>query len=857
MDTVFDICGVLFSVHPNTNIILPQRSIVPLTLRHPPPSTMTEVSTEEHPMVAVPTAVRIVITEVCRLLHAQRGASSYVETIAVQASDPNVWKQLYGRILEQDVVMSPPGYPPYTASIMDGYAFAIDDIASTLDGLPSHSTWTHVVRDKIYAGAHVKQTTNESYLSDSIHNDDEDDIQSTTSSKMQFHDYSHLPAAYYVTTGAMLPDHCDCVVPVEDVRVQVMEENAGSSATLISIPSAARVRNKWIRAPGCDIPAGTLLLQRKTRLDSVAIGLLLQSGIASVQVRRKVTVGVLSTGSELRMSSSSSSSHDPAHAPPGTIPDINRPVLLSLLHSYAHLNVLDLQIVRDDDPVEDMLRVVTSAIKQCDVVLSTGGISKGETDFVESLLMQKLPSAWQMTGHPQLHFGRLHMKPGKPTTFITLPKEDQGTCFWFALPGNPVSAYVCSHLLVWPCVHLLAHGPRDASFEDNTNPEKDDDDLWIQAMVSQALVHTEIERVELTQDVKLDVERPEYHRVRFIPSSSPDHATIRQVKSTGVQQSSRFLSLQHAEGLVLLPQGTKEKPMAKAGEQYLLLRLDGGNMTTPVHLSHHLRVEELSPVPAPPLPLEESVKEVAPLVPPTPVSQKEPLSIGIIQLSPAIENGFQFQAVVMQDDIVEDTAVMAERIEQEFIRRVEVAMTGSKSGPVQVVASQIYTGPVDRFYATLIHGMIPDAPEPGVDVWVVIAKGNFQKHRGAYHHHMMLAHQLRKNLSKVATSMALQARRGAAKQDPIVGALFEIVIGYVDIAKPNSANDTVSSSPTEESNGSLLILLPEEGLDLGLQNVRGLLKHAVRVARGTNTGNPSALKASNNSDDVEQASRIQ
>jgi molybdenum cofactor synthesis domain-containing protein len=813
---------------------------------------MTDASDDEHPMMAVPTAVRIVVAETCRLLHQRR--ESFFETLSVNATDPNLWQQLYGRILEQDIVMSPPGYPPYTASIMDGYAFAIDE--SPAVGEQNDSPWTHVVRDKIYAGALAKEMTNTSVLSESIHDDDEDDIQSTTSSKMQFNDYSHLPAAYYVTTGAMLPDHCNCVVPVEEVRVQPMEENAGSSTTLISIPASARVRNKWIRAPGSDIPSGTPLLQRKTRLDPVSIGLLLQSGITSVQVRRKITIGILSTGSELRMSSSTSSAYnDVASAPLGTIPDINRPVLLSLFHSQAHLNVLDLQIVRDDDPIEDMLRIVTSAIEQCDIVISTGGISKGETDFVESLLMHKVPSALQMTEKPRLYFGRLHMKPGKPTTFITIPKPSplQGTCFWFALPGNPVSAYVCSHLLVWPCAHSLAHGvPLSEGSE-----KEDDDDQMIRRMADQALVHTEVEHVELTQDVKLDVERPEYHRIRFLPSSSPEHAAIPQVESTGVQQSSRFLSLQHAEGLVLLPQGSKEKPMAMAGEQYLLLRLDGGNMTTPVHLSHHLRVKAGFPVPPEQVPpIDVSVKKADPPVKPALISQKEPFRIGIIQVSPAIENGFQFHAVAVDDDDAEDAAT-AEQIEQEFIRRVEGAMNGSKSGPVHVVASQIYTGPVDRFYATLIHGMIPDAPEPGVDLWVVIAKGNFQKHRGAYHHHMMLAHQLRKNLSKVATSMALQARRGAAKQDPIVGALFEIVIGYVDIATPRSANGTVNSNPAEESNGSLLILLPEEGLDLGLQNVRGLLKHAVRVARGTNTGHPSASKALTSSDSVEEASPVQ
>ena len=117
-------------------------------------------------------------------------------------------------------------------------------------------------------------------------------------------------------------------------------------------------------------------------------------------------------------------------------------------------------------------------IDQCDIILSTGGISLGETDFIENIIMNHLSTK------SQLHFGRLHMKPGKPTTFFTIPKasnendnnskNNQRCCLWFAMPGNPVSNYVCTHLLVLPALHLLIHGiPKDCPVRESINTSID------------------------------------------------------------------------------------------------------------------------------------------------------------------------------------------------------------------------------------------------------------------------------------------------------------------------------------------------------------------------------------------------
>ena len=340
--------------------------------------------------------------------------------------------------------------------------------------------WTHVVKDFIYAGdtnrsdsmtrqplealkSDVKGQYNDSVnesINDSTYvengddgDDDDNDIQSTTSSQLNFtdihkcndnhHDYvkSELLHAYYVTTGAMIPEGCNAVIPIENVIVN-------DDTTFIRIlPSAMSElpKNKWIRQPGSDIASDTVLVPKDTILDAIAIGLIYQSGVVSVNVRRKIQIGILSTGSELyvpipttggnqldddhtlNLSLPSNCVHDWwSHIQakcPGTIPDINRPMMLSFFTSTIHdtyrhnINVIDLGIIRDDNTIEDTTKDFKGAIEKCDIVISSAGINLGETDFIENIIMNHLPTTCK------LHFGRLHMKPGKPTSFFTIPKD--------------------------------------------------------------------------------------------------------------------------------------------------------------------------------------------------------------------------------------------------------------------------------------------------------------------------------------------------------------------------------------------------------------------------------------------------
>jgi gephyrin len=164
----------------------------------------------------------------------------------------------------------------------------------------------------------------------------------------------------------------------------------------------------------------------------------------------------------------------------------------------------------------------------CDVVVSSGGVSMGEADLVKPLLAEL----------GTIHFGRLNMKPGKPTTFATLSDSTLGDrkCLFFALPGNPASCLVCKNLLVDPALKCMSGMPINLC-----SPPK-------------LIVTLETEE---GNKLILDSERPEYHRAFVRASPSTDgQSTILLARSTGSQRSSRLLSMQSANALLCLPQAS-------------------------------------------------------------------------------------------------------------------------------------------------------------------------------------------------------------------------------------------------------------------------------------------------------------
>eukprot|EP00977_Amphora_coffeiformis_P003334 scaffold620_cov169-Amphora_coffeaeformis.AAC.4 len=685
-------------------------------------------TTDVHPMVAVPEAIRTVLVETARRLVDEnpRETTTAVSSSTIGTSESS--SLLLDQVLAKDVLMKEPGYPPYRASIMDGYCirseetFPLDSFAET-----TAPTATHRVVDKIFAGDGRKNNNNV--------------VVAATTTEEE----TRLPSAYYVTTGAMVPDFFDCVVPIEDVVTIAGngKQQQDDSPKTIAICKLPTTMGKWIRPVGCDISPGSVVLPAGHVIDPVSLGLLKQSGVATVEIRPKVAVGVLSTGNELVVDGTWDLTTDGAMQ--GKIPDVNRPILCNLLQELGNCQVHDMGTCRDDDPVA-MANVIRKALEICEVIVTTGGISMGESDIVEQVLVQELGGT--------LHFGRIHMKPGKPSTFVTIPRaatnlSSSSTRFVFALPGNPVSGVVCAHLLVRPCLQLLYEGIDEYSTDIHRDSSTEE---TIRRIVKSASLDPPEVLAQLAHDIPLDTERPEYHRVmlKFDATRNSWIAT-----STGVQRSSRLMSLRDANALLALPQATPHKAKALAGEHFpaLLLKTD--------------------------------------LVPKIIVSQSQHL------------NQQPIPKILFRVNIVQLGGFIAEKVEE----RVKHALSGSKSGSIMINSTRMFEGKPEDLYNFLVK-----SDGQAADFYIIV--GSSQK--GSFASNTAASTCLRSRLSKVADAIALQLRLGAAAESP-TAALFETVVGLI-----------------EREPKSLLAFIPPEGLDGGLSSVRGILKHALEVARGTN-----------------------
>lgn len=316
-----------------------------------------------------------------------------------------------------------------------------------------------------------------------------------------------------VTTGGIVPEGANAVIMVEDTKLIESSED-GKEELKVEILVSAK-ENENIRSIGSDCPVGEIVGRKGQRVGA-ELGTLASVGVRHVKVYRKPRVGVLSSGNEVL---------DHIHTDslkPGQIRDTNRITLLAAVNASG-FEAVDLGIV--DDNVDEIVEQLEEAIAKCDVLITTGGVSMGEADFMKPVLEQKLGAT--------IHFGRVLMKPGKPTTFATIPQGKRPSKLIFALPGNPVSATVAFHLFVLPALRRMA-GWEHA--ENQSIP------------------------VKIVDDIALDG-RPEFHRVHV----KFDDKNGLIAESTGNQMSSRMLSMVEANGLLQLPMRTPELPLLKKG----------------------------------------------------------------------------------------------------------------------------------------------------------------------------------------------------------------------------------------------------------------------------------------------------
>lgn len=233
-----------------------------------------------------------------------------------------------------------------------------------------------------------------------------------------------------IMTGAKIPGNCNCVV---------MQENVIREGDSITLTKPARNGDN-IRRAGNDVAAGSLVLAAGRRLGPVEIGMLASVGTANVRVRRKIKVAVFSTGDELTPLGHSLEE--------GQIYDSNRYLLVAALQQLG-VAIHDYGALSDDPDLIE--RAFLRAAKDCDAVISSGGVSVGEADFTRDILLK----------HGDIEFYKLAVKPGKPFAFGSIyaslqDREKQQGCYFFGLPGNPVSAAVTFHQLAVPALKVLA-----------------------------------------------------------------------------------------------------------------------------------------------------------------------------------------------------------------------------------------------------------------------------------------------------------------------------------------------------------------------------------------------------------------
>ena len=320
-----------------------------------------------------------------KLLSAEEARARICQaTKTIQASEIIPLAQALGRVVAK-TLCSPIDIPPQRNAAMDGYAFASTDLRE----------------QEVFSLENV----------------------GISWAGKPFSGEAGAGCCVRIFTGAVVPDFADSVIAQELVTVK--------GNRILFPPNTQAGKN--IRAAGSDVKQQEPLITQGKKLTASDLGLLAAAGVAMLEVYRPLRIAYFSTGDELTPVGQALQS--------GQIYDSNRYLLNGLLNDPAHL-VTDLGVIRDDPTLlEQALR---DAAANFDVLISTGGASVGDADFVKQTL--------EKCG--VVNFWKLAIKPGKPLAFGNI-----GACWFFGLPGNPAAVLVTYAQLVKPALRQLTGQP--------------------------------------------------------------------------------------------------------------------------------------------------------------------------------------------------------------------------------------------------------------------------------------------------------------------------------------------------------------------------------------------------------------
>lgn len=316
---------------------------------------------------------------------------------------------------------------------------------------------------------------------------------------------------FKINTGAPLPAHADAIVQIEDTKL--ISSNSDGSENVIELLELPKT-NLDVRQIGSDVSKGEFLFETCGMMDVAEKTILASLGLTIFETTPKIAI--ISTGDELISPATGELGE-------GQIYDSNSIMLSQLLRKYG-FDVKFAKIAKDD--YISLKHVVEDAMRECDVIISSGGVSMGDKDFIKRLLKE--------LGF-EIMFGRVNMKPGKPMTFASNSRTS-----YFALPGNPVSAFVTFHIFVLPALRFMS-GFAEAKCKLPT--------------INVVLKNT---------DYPLD-SRPEYARAKISYNKS---SGVYFAQMSDNQISSRLISLVGADALLMLPGSTRERNSVKKDEQF-------------------------------------------------------------------------------------------------------------------------------------------------------------------------------------------------------------------------------------------------------------------------------------------------
>ncbi|CAK2643035.1 Molybdopterin molybdenumtransferase [Vibrio crassostreae] len=394
-----------------------------------------------------------------------QGQQKIVDSIdALDLTESVSLEQGYGRVLAEDVI-SPINVPQNTNSAMDGYAIRSEDL-----DLDSYRVVAEVMAGHSY-GKIVQQGE-----------------------------------AVKIMTGAPMP---------EGVDVVVMREQAVQEGDKVSFPDAKISVGQNVRMAGEDLEIGQPVFTRGTRIEAPEMGMMASLGFGTCPVLRKVKVGVFSTGDEVQAPGSEQK--------PNSIYDSNRFTIIGMLQKLG-CDIVDYGIIEDDE--QKMMDVLHAASLETDMVLTSGGVSVGDADYIK-LALDKLG---------EINFWRINMRPGRPLAYGKI--EDKP---FFGLPGNPVAVMVSFINFVEPAIRKLQG-------QTNWTPVK-----------ANAIA---------TEQLRSRQGRTEFSRGVF----SMNESGVLEVKTTGKQGSGILRSMSEANCLIEISPAVDT---VKVGETVTIIPLQG------------------------------------------------------------------------------------------------------------------------------------------------------------------------------------------------------------------------------------------------------------------------------------------